>query len=52
MAVKDDIYLMPLGTTKEEVIDIGKSLVEICKKEGYKLTPRLHTIYWGKKRGV
>ena len=47
-----DVYLMPQAITQEDAITKGRELVEICKEEGYKLSPRLHTIYWGAKRGV
>lgn len=46
------IYLMPQAITSERAIALGKELVEVCKQKGYRLSPRLQTIYWGAKRSV
>lgn len=47
------IYLMPQGITKKMVSEKESSLAEICKKNGYNLTTRLHVlVYGGAKRGV
>jgi len=44
------IYLMPEG----KLFDNNKYLecVEKCMQHGYKISPRLHIILWGNKRGV
>lgn len=46
------VYLMPEGRTSEEVKSKYQWLAEVCKKEGYILTPRLHVEIWGDRRGV
>ena len=30
----------------------GRWIAEICKREGYRYTPRLHVELWGARRGV
>lgn len=50
---KELIYLMPEGITKKVVSDRAIWLAEICKKNGYNLTTRLHVlVYGGSLRGV
>lgn len=39
---KTSVYLMPEGTSRKIILDRSKWLVEICKKEGYNFSPRLH----------
>jgi len=46
------VFVMPYGLTADEVTECGKYLVGVCSDKNYILTPRLHTIYWGTKRGV
>ena len=41
---KDHVYLMPEGISRKTILDRSKWLVEICKKEGYNFSPRLHII--------
>ncbi|MFH1410461.1 MAG: 7-carboxy-7-deazaguanine synthase QueE, partial [Patescibacteria group bacterium] len=48
----EKVYLMPEGTKHTEVLTRSKRLIEICKKEGYHFTPRLHIMLFGNKRGV
>jgi 7-cyano-7-deazaguanosine (preQ0) biosynthesis protein QueE len=45
------IFLMPEGVTREVVLKRQKWLVEICKKRGYRFSPRLHVMIWGNLRG-
>jgi 7-carboxy-7-deazaguanine synthase len=47
---KDRIVLMPEGIKKRELADRSKWLVEICKKENFRFSPRLHINIWGNKR--
>jgi len=47
-----DVYLMPQGTTREEIIKNAPEIVEYCKKYDYKFSPREHLIIYDKKRGV
>lgn len=49
---KDKIILMPQGTTKSEIAKRTTWLAEICKKENWRLSTRLHIEIWGNKRGV
>jgi len=57
---KENIYIMPEGTTVEDInSDIpfpgesrAKKLVDYCIKNGYTFCDRLHIRIWGDKRGV
>jgi len=49
---KSKIYLMPEGMNKKVVQERSKWLIEICKKEGYNFTTRLHILIYGSERGV
>jgi 7-carboxy-7-deazaguanine synthase len=44
------VWLMPEGITKKAIVEKSKWLIEICKKEGYNFTPRLHILLYGNKR--
>lgn len=46
------IYLMPEGTTPEQLKSKQPWLVEQCKKYGFNYTDRLHIHIYGSKRGV
>lgn len=47
---KDKIWLMPEGTSKTDILKRSKWLIELCKKEGYNFSPRLHIMLYGNKR--
>lgn len=49
---KDKIILMPQGISKTEILKCGKWLAEICKKENWRFSTRLHIELWGNKRGT
>jgi organic radical activating enzyme len=49
---KDKIILMPQGITREEIAKKSPWVAEICKKENWKFSTRLHIEIWGNKRGV
>lgn len=51
-ADKRNIILMPEGTRPEVLKERSRWLAEICKREGYRYSPRLHVDLWGDKRGV
>jgi len=51
-ADKRNIILMPEGTRPEVLQERSQWLAEICKREGYRYSPRLHVDLWGDKRGV
>ena len=44
--------LMPEGLTDAAVREHAVRLAEVCKREGLRLTPRLHVWLWGARRGV
>jgi 7-carboxy-7-deazaguanine synthase len=46
------VLLMPEGTSAEVVRERGQWLAEVCKREGFRYSPRLHVDLWGDKRGV
>lgn len=46
------IYLMPAGGIEEELRDKRQWLIELCWKEGYNYTDRIHIVAYGNKRGV
>jgi 7-carboxy-7-deazaguanine synthase len=51
-ATGERVILMPEGTRPEVTRERGLWLAEICKREGYRYSPRLHVDLWGDKRGV
>lgn len=46
------VLLMPQGLTDSALRERALSLAELCKREGLRLSPRLHVWLWGAKRGV
>jgi 7-carboxy-7-deazaguanine synthase len=51
-AARESVVLMPEGTTSEGLAERGRWLAEIAKREGWRLSPRLHVDLWGNRRGV
>lgn len=51
-ADRSKVVLMPEGTTPEVTRTRAQWLAEICKREGFRYSPRLHVDIWGDKRGV
>ena len=51
-ADRTKVLLMPEGTDPETLHRRGQWLVEICKTEGFRFSPRIHVELWGAKRGV
>ena len=49
---REKMIIMPEGVTKESQVDGLSSCVEICKENGLRLIPRLHTLIWENRRGV
>ena len=49
---KERLMLMPEGLTDEVVRRHAADLVELCKREGWRLSPRLQIWIWGARRGV
>jgi 7-carboxy-7-deazaguanine synthase len=46
------VGLMPEGLTDAAVRARALELAELCKREGFRLSPRLHVWLWGVRRGV
>lgn len=46
------VWLMPQGITTDEVIDKSPYVIDICKVEGYRYSPRLQVMIWGDRRKV
>jgi len=46
------VLLMPEGTDPEVLRERAQWLVELCKQQGYRYSPRLHIELWGNRRGV
>jgi len=46
------VMLMPEGLTDEQVRAHATGLAELCKRAGFRMSPRLHVWMWGAKRGV
>jgi 7-carboxy-7-deazaguanine synthase len=51
-AARESVVLMPEGTSAPVLAERGRWLAEIAKREGWRLSPRLHVDLWGNKRGV
>ena len=48
----DTIYLMPEGNVNEFLIKRRQWLMQICIREGYNYTDRLHILAYGNQRGM
>lgn len=46
------MILMPEGVNREVLRERALWLAEICKRTGYRFSPRLHVDLWGDRRGV
>jgi 7-carboxy-7-deazaguanine synthase len=46
------VMLMPEGTKAEALAEKAYWIIDICKNEGYRYSPRLHIDLWGDRRGV
>jgi 7-carboxy-7-deazaguanine synthase len=51
-AERGRVLLMPEGVDPETLRERGRWLVETCKAEGFRFSPRLHVELWGNLRGV
>lgn len=47
-----DVYIMPLGVGRHELIERTQKVVDAVVSRRYNLTTRLHILVWGNKRGV
>ncbi len=50
-ADRSRVVLMAEGVSPEVLRERGRWLVEVCKQEGFRYTPRLHIELWGNRRG-
>jgi len=48
----DKIYLMPMGTTREEIIKGSQFLMQKCLETGFNFTTRLHVLLFDNKKLV
>jgi 7-carboxy-7-deazaguanine synthase len=46
------VLLMAEGTDAPKIRERAQWIAEICKREGFRYSPRLHVDLWGDKRGV
>jgi 7-carboxy-7-deazaguanine synthase len=51
-ASKSRVVLMAEGTDSQTLAERGRWLADLAKREGYRMTPRLHIDLWGNVRGV
>ncbi len=51
-ANRQRVVLMPEGVEAEVLRERAVWLIEICKQEGYRFSPRLHIDLYGNRRGV
>jgi len=49
---RERVMLMPEGLTDARVREHAATLAELCKREGLRLSPRLHVWMWGARRGM
>ena len=49
---RERVLLMPEGLTDAVLRERALALAEVCKREGLRLSPRLHVWLWGARRGV
>lgn len=47
-----DIYLMPFGTTREQICEESQFLIEKCFEYGFNFTPRLHVLIYDNQKLV
>jgi 7-carboxy-7-deazaguanine synthase len=51
-ADRSRVVLMAEGTTPDVIRERAPWLIEICKDQGFRYSPRLHIDLWGNRRGV
>jgi organic radical activating enzyme len=45
------IVLMPLGMRREEQQARMPLVIDLCRRHGFRFSPRMHILVWGPKRG-
>jgi 7-carboxy-7-deazaguanine synthase len=51
-ADRERVILMPEGTERDRLRERALWIADVCKREGFRFSPRLHVDLWGDKRGV
>ena len=51
-ADRERVILMPEGIDPDTLRERAAWIVEICKQQGWRFSPRLHVDIWGNRRGV
>jgi 7-carboxy-7-deazaguanine synthase len=51
-ASRNRVVLMPEGLDAATLAERGRWLAEIAKREGFRMTPRMHIDLWGNRRGI
>ncbi|HQI81488.1 MAG TPA: 7-carboxy-7-deazaguanine synthase QueE [Deltaproteobacteria bacterium] len=46
------VFIMPMGATREEQLQRMETVFAFCRDHGYHMTPRLHVLVFGQRRGV
>ena len=49
---RERVLLMPQGLTEDALRERARTLADVCKREGLRLSPRLHVWLWGPRRGT
>lgn len=49
---RDDIWLMPLGETQQQLLQSAPGVKAFAEEHGLRFTDRLHVHMWGAERGV
>jgi 7-carboxy-7-deazaguanine synthase len=52
IAEPERVLIMPQGTREETLRRKSTWIVELCKKHGYRFTPRLHIQLYGNRRAT
>ena len=47
-----DVLLIPEATDPAALTARSRTLAEVCKEKGYRLSPRLHVYLWGNTKGT
>ncbi len=47
-----EVQLMPYGIHADEIIKAIPTLIDEAARNGWRITPRLHVLIWGNKRGT
>lgn len=49
---REKVFIQPKCSESYDALEAGRRFWELCVKYGFSLSPRLHIIYFGSKRGV